>query len=191
MQMIQKKWDQVYQQSEEEPKVAEVLQNNHYLLPSNGVALDLACGLGGNALFLADKGLTVKAWDISPVAIKKLGAMATENGLELEATVRDVVTDPPEINSVDVLVVSGFLDRELCPALFAAINPGGLLLYQTHCVHKVDKKGPSNPDYLLADNELLSLFPGMMVRVYREEALLGNHAWGMRNQAWLLAEKPA
>jgi hypothetical protein len=54
----------------------------------------------------------------------------------------------------------------------------------------VDKRGPSNPDYLLADNELLSLFPKMMMRVYREEALLGNHAWGMRNQAWLLAEKP-
>ena len=188
--MIQKKWDKIYQECDGEANVAEVLQNNHYLLPSDGVALDLACGLGGNALFLADKGLKVRAWDISPVAIKKLEAMATANGLELEAAVRDVVAEPPEVNSVDVLVVSGFLDRGLCPALFAAINPGGLLLYQTYCVHKVDKRGPSNPDYLLADNELLSLFPKMMMRVYREEALLGNHAWGMRNQAWLLAEKP-
>ncbi len=191
MQTIQKKWNQVYKKAEEKPKVAEVLQNNHYLLPSQGVALDLACGLGANALFLAEKGLTVKAWDISSVAIKRLAAMATANGLELEATERDVVIDPPEVNSVDVLVVSGFVDRGLCPALIAAINPGGLLLYQTYCVHKVDESGPSNPDYLLADNELLTLFPGMMMRVYREEALLGNHAWGMRNQAWLLAEKPA
>lgn len=190
MQTIQKKWDEIYQQREGEPHVAEVLRNNHYLLPSQGVALDLACGLGGNALLLADKGLTVKAWDISPVAIEKLAMTAAENGLDIEASVRDVVSEPPEENSVDVLVVSLFLERELCPAIMAAIKPGGLLLYQTYCQQKVDKIGPNNPDYLLADNELISLFSEMKVRVYREEALLGNHAWGMRNQAWLLAEKP-
>lgn len=191
MQTTQKKWDQIYQQHEAEPHVAEVLQHNHYLLPAQGVALDLACGRGGNALFMAEKGLAVQAWDISPVAIEKLAVTAAEKGLDIDAVVRDVFTEPPEENSVDVLVVSLFLERQLCPAIMAAIKPGGLLLYQTFCDQKVDDSGPSNPEYLLADNELLSLFSGLKLRVYREEALLGDQAMGMRNQAWLLAEKPA
>ena len=107
----------------------------------------------------------------------------------MNAQVRDVTKHLPTINSVDVLVVSFFLERELCPALFAAIKPGGLLFYQTYCQQKVTEQGPTNPDYLLADNELLQLFPQMKVRVYREDALLGKHNAGLRNQALLVAQK--
>lgn len=187
---IAEKWDARYQVGDSLPRVAEVLQHNHYLLPSKGVALDLACGLGGNALRLAEKGLTVKAWDISPEAIARLGAEAAQRGLTIDTEVRDVVAQPPEPNSVDVLMVSLFLSRPLCPALIAAIKPGGLLMYQTYCRAKVSETGPSNPEYLLEDNELLRLFSGMKLRVYREESLLGEHGIGMRNQAWILAEKP-
>jgi len=186
---LQQKWNNIYQQAEGEPNVAEVLQHNHYLLPTKGDALDLACGRGGNALLMAEKGLSVKAWDISEVAIDKLTARALDKGLTVDAQVRDVIKNPPEPNSLDVLFVSHFLSRSLCPALYEAIKPGGLLMYQTFCEQKVSDSGPNNPDYLLADNELLSLFEGMKVRVYREEALLGQHDVGMRNQAWLFAEK--
>jgi len=190
MQTIQAKWDRIYQQHDGVLNVTEVLQNNHYLLPKTGVALDLACGLGGNAVFLAEKGLSVKAWDISAVAIEQLSLTAKNRKLDIEAEVRDVVANPPEANSVDVLLVSHFLSRELCPAMMAAIKPGGLLFYQTYCQQKVHQVGPKNPDYLLADNELMHLFSEMKMRVYREEAMLGEHTMGMRNQAWLLAEKP-
>tara|TARA_R110002111_G_scaffold72118_1_gene115401 strand:- start:577 stop:1155 length:579 start_codon:yes stop_codon:yes gene_type:complete len=190
MQTIQTKWDQIYQQHNGALRVVEVLQNNHYLLPKAGIALDLACGMGGNAVFLAEKGLTVKAWDISSVAIEQLALTAKERKLAIEAEVRDVVANPPEENSVDVLLVSHFLARELCPAIIAAIKPGGLLFYQTYCQEKVHEVGPKNPNYLLADNELMRLFSEMKLRVYREEAMLGEHTMGMRNQAWLLAEKP-
>ena len=61
---LQQKWDSIYHQAEGEPSIAEVLQHNHYLLPTEGVALDLACGRGGNALLMAERGLSVKAWDI-------------------------------------------------------------------------------------------------------------------------------
>jgi SAM-dependent methyltransferase len=171
MRSVQEKWDNIYQQKVGEPPVAEVLQHNHYLLPEKGVALDLACGLGGNAMMLAEKGLSVMAWDISPVAIAFLDQAANVRGF-------------------DVLLVSLFLERSLCPALLAALKPGGLLLYQTYCQEKVHQGGPNNPDYLLADNELLELFPGLKLRVYREESLLGRHDIGMRNQAWMMAEKP-
>ncbi|RKZ89757.1 MAG: SAM-dependent methyltransferase [Gammaproteobacteria bacterium] len=189
MKNIQVKWDGIYLQREGEPTPSLVLQQNSYLLPENGIALDLACGQGGNALLLAEAGLDVQAWDISPVAIEQLQEAANLKGLKVSAQVRDVTKYLPTINSVDVLVVSFFLERELCPALFAAIKPGGLLFYQTYCQQKVSQQGPTNPDYLLSDNELLQLFPQMKVRVYREDALLGRHDVGLRNQAILVAQK--
>ncbi len=191
MTTVQKKWDGIYQSAERAPKVTEILEHNHYLLPSEGVALDLACGLGGNALLMAEKGLTVHAWDISSVAIARLTELAQQRQLPITAEVRDVVANPPEANSVDVLVVGLFLSRELCPLLSAAIKPGGLLLYQTYCAEKVSDEGPNNPDYLLEDNELLRLFPDMKLRIYREESVLGQHDTGMRNQAWIMLEKPS
>ena len=189
MKDIQAKWDGIYLQRGGEPSASLVLQQNSYLLPEKGVALDLACGQGGNALLLAEAGLDVQAWDVSPVAIEQLQNLAHSKGLKVNAQVRDVTKHPPAINSVDVVVVSFFLERALCPALFAAIKPGGLLFYQTYCQQKVSQQGPTNPDYLLEDNELLQLFPQMKVRVYREDALLGKHNAGLRNQAILVAQK--
>ncbi|MDQ7072446.1 MAG: hypothetical protein Q9N32_01260 [Gammaproteobacteria bacterium] len=48
-----KKWDAIYQQKLQTPTASLVLSRYSYLLPTHGVALDLACGQGGNALFLS------------------------------------------------------------------------------------------------------------------------------------------
>lgn len=189
MQSIQRKWDEIYRQRVALTTASLVLEQNQYLLPEQGKALDLACGQGGNALLLAKQGLDVQAWDVSPVAIEQLQQSASLQALSMDAQVRDVITQSPAANSVDVLVVSFFLERALCPVLLAAIKPGGLLFYQTYCQQKVTPQGPINPDYLLADNELLQLFSQMKVRVYREEALIGKQQQGLRNQAILVAER--
>lgn len=187
---LQHKWDMRYQQRPGEPPVAaEVLTQNQHLLPERGTALDLACGRGGNALLLAKLGLTVTAQDISPVAIQQLQQTAQQSALQINAEVRDVVSDPPLAAQYDVIVVSYFLDRQLAPAIIAALKPGGLLFYQTWCRQKTADRGPVNPDYLLADNELLSLFAGLAVRVYREEAMLGDVSQGLRDVAMLLAAR--
>jgi 2-polyprenyl-3-methyl-5-hydroxy-6-metoxy-1,4-benzoquinol methylase len=187
----QAKWDAIYTQREidSEPAAAAVLMDNQHLLPREGHALDLACGRGGNALLMADLGLTVTAWDVSPVAIAQLQHVAELRNISLSAQVRDVEKDPPEQQSFDVIVVSFFLDRELCAKIAKALKPGGVVFYQTYCQTKINQQGPSNPAYLLTNNELVHLFSGLSVRVYREEALLGDHQKGMRNQALLVAEK--
>ena len=186
---IQTKWDAVYSNKEHSPTASLVLTQNQHLLPREGTALDLACGQGGNAVLLAKAGLDVSAWDVSPLVIKQLRGFADIINITINAQIRDVVESPPEPNSLDVLVVSFFLDRSLCKPLLAALRPGGLLFYQTYCQQKVEQLGPRNADFLLADNELLSLFSTMKVRVYREESLLGDHQQGWRNQALLVAEK--
>lgn len=191
MAVLKDKWDRIYREHEGSPsQPAEVLRQNQHLLPASGRALDLACGLGANSLLLAEAGLDVLSWDISPVAINKLSSLAAERGLSINAEVVDVEQQPPQAQSLDVLVVSHFLSRKLVPSLIAALKPGGLVFYQTYCQEKVFQRGPSNPDYLLKDNELLALFAGLKLRVYREESRLGEHEKGWRDQAMLVAEKP-
>ncbi len=188
----QQKWDARYQQHDGDwPAAADVLTQNQHLLPDSGSALDLACGLGGNALLLAEAGLTVTAQDVSPVAIDKLQRKAQKLALQINAEVRDVLVSPPAAAQYDVIVVSYYLERALAPAIMFALKPGGLLFYQTWCRQKASDRGPANLDYLLADNELLTLFAGLKLRVYREEALLGDKSQGFRNVAMLLAERCA
>lgn len=186
---MQEKWDRRYATAQGRPRAVRALRENVQLLPDSGDALDLACGLGGNALLLAQTGLSVQAWDLSPVAIEALQAYALEENLSVNVSVRDVCGQPPARASFDVIVVSYFLERALAPALCAALRPGGLLFYQTFVQDKVSQQGPRNPDFLLAENELLSLFATLRLRVYREEGCLGDVAQGLRNEALLVAQQ--
>ncbi len=186
----QRKWDERHGAATGMPAAVPVLADHLHLLPRHGRALDLACGLGANALLLARCGLEVSAWDFSPVAVERLRAAAAGAGLAVATAVRDVVAAPPAPESFDVIVVGRFLERALAPALCAALRPDGLLFYQTFIRDKVTGVGPSNPDYLLAENELLHLFvPPLVLRVYREEGRVGDTHRGFRNEAMLVAQK--
>lgn len=148
------------------PGAARVLTENLHLLPSEGKALDLACGLGNNALLLAQLGLDAWAWDFSDVAIGKLRDFTKRMDIKLHTEVRDIQSQPPQPNSFDVIVVSRFVDRKLAPILEQALHPSGLLYYQTCIRDVVDNGGPRNPEFHLGPNELLALFPSLRVLVY-------------------------
>lgn len=182
-------WNQRHAQADTLGQVADVLAQNSHLLTPGATALDLACGRGVNALFMARAGLEVTAWDLSPVAIERLTGAASDAALTLTAEVRDVIASPPEPASFDLILVSYFLDRTLAPAITAALKPAGLLFYQTYSQAAVSSDGPSSSHYRLGDNELLSLFGALNVRVYREERLLGDTQQGWRDRAMLVAEK--
>lgn len=184
------KWDARHGENTGPLLPAKVLFDYSYLLPENGSALDFACGLGANALFLADRGLTVSAWDLSPVAIEKLAQEAERQGLSLDARQRDLIAEPPEVDSFDVIVVAHFLDRSLAPAIAAALRPGGLLFYQTFTREVSAGRGPSNPDYRLGANELLHLFDGLTVRAYREEGVLVDPRDDLADLAVMVAQRP-
>jgi 2-polyprenyl-3-methyl-5-hydroxy-6-metoxy-1,4-benzoquinol methylase len=187
---LREKWDNRHGAEDKHPTLARVLQENLHLLPESGTALDLACGLGGNALALAEQGLDVTAWDLSPVAIQRLQRFSSQAGLSnLKAEVRDVEEQPPAPASFDVIVVSYYLERSLIPKLIEALKPGGLIFYQTFTAITVGEEGPSNPAFRLGDNELLDLFRPLKLRVYREENRLGDLQRGARDIALLVAER--
>ncbi len=184
------KWDERYSS----PVVnnlspCEVLSDYQHLLPQKGMALDLACGRGANAICLAKHGLSVSAWDISSNAIEQLDKTVKEKKLNIKMEVRDVITNPPEPDYFDVIVVCRFLERTLIPNIRKAIKSGGLIFYQTFIKDKISETGPSNPDYLLNNNELLSFFHDWRILLYREEGNTGNLNAGFRNQAMLVAQK--
>jgi SAM-dependent methyltransferase len=182
-------WNRRHAEAESLGRVATVLEQNIHLVTPGRRALDLACGRGANALFMAATGLEVSAWDLSPVAIARLDKAAASAGLPVQATVRDVIASPPDPGSFDLILVSFFLERALAPAIAEALKPGGLLFYQTYSRAAVSDEGPSSERFRLDDNELLSLFPRLRVRVYREERLLGDTGRGWRNMAMLVAER--
>jgi 2-polyprenyl-3-methyl-5-hydroxy-6-metoxy-1,4-benzoquinol methylase len=190
MDAVINKWNHIYSQSGHEcyPAV-EVLTENDFLLPATGMALDLASGLGANAIFLAELGLAVTAWDISVVAIDKLTAYAVQQGLNINACQEKIMADSFTECSFDVIVVSRFLDRTLSDAIIGALKPDGLLFYQTFTREKTSRKPPNNPDYLLTENELLALFSPLRLIFYRENALIGEQLRGLRNEAQFVGQK--
>lgn len=187
---LQKKWDAIYRQQEPTtPAPAFVLSNYSYLLPKQGRALDLACGLGGNSFSLAERGLQVDAWDISPVAIDRIKKSPSISSL-INASFVDICNTQLKKNHYDVIVVSRFLNRDIIPQLIGALRPKGLIFYQTFTLEKAQLGGPTNPDFLLKKAELLTLFAKLSPIIYREEGCLGDTKFGFRNEALLVAEKP-
>jgi tellurite methyltransferase len=185
-----RKWDAIYSQDQGVPSnPSRVLEENAHLLPRGGDALEIACGKAGNAVMLARAGFRTRAWDISPVVVAQINDYAREHGLPLEAEARDMTKSRPEPGSCDVIVVAHYLERSLVPAIIDALRPGGLVFYQTFTRTKVSCKGPSNPDFLLADGELRELFADLELLVYREERTAGDTARGLRDEAMLVARK--
>ena len=85
------KWNLIYSKKECSQEIpCEVLSQNRHLLPSSGNALDLASGLGANAILLAQKKLHTEAWDISSTALNKLTQYAQQHQLDIRTLVKDV-----------------------------------------------------------------------------------------------------
>jgi SAM-dependent methyltransferase len=184
------KWNAVFDSGKfEASQPARVLEENLHLLPPAGVALDLACGLGANAMLLARQGLETHAWDISDTAIGKLNDLAGRSGLTIYSEQRDVIDKPPTPDIFDLIIVSRFLDRRIVPHIIDALKNKGLLFYQTFTRNKPEDSGPSNPDYLLERNELLRLFDALAILYYREDDQVGRLKEGFRNEAMLVAQK--
>ena len=184
------KWNHIYAAEESAlMQPAYVLAEYAHLLPTTGCALDLACGLGSNAIFLAQHGLHAHAWDISEQAINKLARVCESNVIHVHAMVRDVQEHPPEANSFDVICVSYFLERDITTNIISALKPKGLLFYQTFVHEKVSQQGPNNPKYRLDENELLKLFSPLHVLIYQEQGCVGSTEQGIRDIAVLVAQK--
>jgi SAM-dependent methyltransferase len=102
-----------------------------------GRALDVGCGEGADALWLAERGWQVDAVDISRVALERAESHGAKRSLEVNWVHADLLTDPPEVDAYD-LVNAQYMqlpqhERDaMYGALAAAVRPGGTLLIGAH-----------------------------------------------------------
>jgi len=186
-----RKWDAIYRQRnrDEPPPPPWVLHAHRHLLPELGRALDIACGMGGGALLLAERGLHTTACDISGEAIKRLRRLAAGRGLEIRTLVCDAAAALAQPRRYDAIAVSRYLDRGLMPLIARACKERGLVYYQSFAGAAGAKAHPRNPRYRLGRNELLHCFLAQDFEIlhYREDPD-GDEA--MRDQACLVARRP-
>lgn len=134
----------------------------------HGRALDVACGLGRNAIHLAANGYAVDAMDISGVALAKARERAEAAGVAVNWI--EVDLEQPDIarGAYAVVVVARFLDRPLIPRLIDALRPGGHIVYDHHYIAPVDVDGPKSNRFRARPNELLERFRALRVLSYEE-----------------------
>jgi len=147
------------------------LLENADLLPRGGRVLDVACGKGRHALWLANRGFDVHAIDRSPDAIEQLRAAAIKSRLKIRAEVIDLESDPPPdlaTSEYDVVLGFNYLHRPLMPLLLKALAPGGRIFYETFTIRQRERGHPRNPAFLLNDGELVDLMAPLTVLRSRE-----------------------
>ena len=98
------------------------------------LALDLACGAGRDAVFLAQHGFEVEGWDHAPEALERAHDLARRHGVTLRTELRDLERPglPPPARPLDLIVCFRFLHRPLFPWMERALAPGGWLVYETY-----------------------------------------------------------
>jgi len=191
MQADQKRWDERYKGSDLRASRSPnpFLKKYIRLLPQ-GIALDVACGQGANAVFLARKGFKVDALDISGEALRKVRKLAEEFKVKIRTLRADLDSYSLEKEKYDLVADFYFLDRRLIPKLKRGLKKGGRIIFETYLAapEGANQDAPRNPRYLLKPNELLSRFRDFRIVIYRE----GIFREGGRKKAVasLIAEKP-
>lgn len=141
--------------------------------PVAGTALEVACGQGGAAVWLARRGLTVLGADVSPVAIGHARRLAAACGVadRCRFVTADLDEGLPD-GRFDVVLCHLFRDPALDRALVGALGPGGLL-----AVAALSEAGAGPGRYRAAAGELTDAYAGL-------DVLDAGQADGI---AWLLA----
>lgn len=145
-------------------------------VPTAGRALDVACGTGGQTVWLAARGLTVVALDVSPEAIRLTTAAAEAVGCaaRVEARVHDLDGGlPAGLGDVDVVLCQRFRDTGLYRPILDLLRPGGIGIVTV--LSEVGRTGPPRP-FHAPPGELRAAFAtgATVVLAEREEGGVGS-----------------
>jgi SAM-dependent methyltransferase len=135
-----------------------------------GSALDLACGEGQNAIWLATLGWDVTGVDYSEVAISKARARAERDGVEVDFVCADLVSYEPKPASFDLVLVlylhiSARERRSVLDRAAGALAPDGTFVLVGHDLLNLTEGvgGPKDPDLLSTPDEIASELPGLEI----------------------------
>ncbi|MCH7693511.1 MAG: class I SAM-dependent methyltransferase [Proteobacteria bacterium] len=140
------------------------------LVPEGGTVLDVACGGGRHARHFLGLGYAVVAVDrdVGPVADLAADPRAEVVRADLEGG------DPWPFagRTFAGVVVANYLHRPLFPLMLAAVEAGGVLIYETFARGNERFARPRNPDHLLLSGELLDLVRGRLQVIAYEHGIV-------------------
>ncbi|MDZ7832708.1 MAG: class I SAM-dependent methyltransferase [Desulfobacterales bacterium] len=194
------------------PEFSEYFQNKDL---SGQTAIDLGCGEGRYALYLAKKGCRVLGVDRSRTGVEKLEKMAEAQNLPIIAQTADIAEVDPAPASTDIIVAATILDhlegelrRRAINGIKSALKPGGILYANVFTVsdpgYKLKKRGGNDQvlfdvsetaagiAHYFAKEELKAVFKDFSVITYHE-TVEPDHSHGrphFHGWACLLAQKP-
>lgn len=156
----------------------EWLADHERVFPVDGAALEIACGRGRAAVWLARRGLEVHAVDVSPVAIDLAARLAAAHNVAetCRFEVHDLEDGLPPGEPVDVILCNLYRDADLDAALIERLKPGGLL-----AIAALSEVGGEPGRFRASAGELLRSFDELEILADAEE----------HGRAWLLARRPA
>ena len=165
-------WNQRYRLKEhamsdlESPPTPLVVQTAMTVTP--GKALDLACGAGRNALWLAEHGWDVTAVDGASEAIKILRSRAEVRGTPIGTHIADLEKGEFEIelSRWDLIAITYYLQRNLFEPAKRGVKPGGILLAIVH----VAEPGQTPSPHSLRPGDLEKFFKGWEI-LHRHEGM--------------------
>lgn len=133
-----------------------------------GRALDLACGEGQNATWLATRGWNVTGVDFSAVAIEKARARAARDGVAAEFLCLDLLDFRPDPEAFDLVIVlyihiPAEERRLVLGRAAAAVAPGGTFLLVGHDLTNLTDGvgGPRDPAFLFTPDDIVGELPGL------------------------------
>ena len=130
-----------------------------HVIPAGARVLDLACGRGRHARWLAARGYRVDAVDRDAEAV---AALAGVPGVTAHCADLENGSWPFKAGAYAGVVVTNYLHRPLLPTLVCALAPGGALLYEPFAAGNERHVRPSNPAFLLEPGELLETVRGRL-----------------------------
>lgn len=170
-------WDRRYGEQEWSSDPDPFLVELSATLPP-GRAIDLGCGTGRNAIYLAQHGWEVTGVDTSAVGLAILEEGARRAGVALRTSHRDLFDVEEDDESFDLVVLANIhpkpADR---PAMFAQatrlLRRGGHLFFVGHHLEALGSAGPPDPDLLYTTEALLKALPAEIeptrLETYRRE----------------------
>jgi len=171
LKLDQRRWDERFKGNEFAlGKDANPFLRRHIGLLPKGKALDIATGEGRNAIFLAQHGFNVDAVDISEMGLRKTRKLAREMRVKIHTLHADLDTYQIENGRYDLIANFYFLRRSLIPKIKKGLKKRGRVIFETYILEQrtLGTGGPKHPKYFLKPNELLRLFKGFRILIYRE-----------------------
>lgn len=163
--------------------------------------LAVADGEGRNSVWMASRGLTVDAFDISPVGVDKAKKLAQQAGVQVNYQVTSVDDFAWKVGEYDAVVAIfiQFADPDTRATLFkrmaSALKPDGLILLQGYTPKQLEYKtgGPPNLDHLYTEALLRDAFRDLDIvelRAYDDVLAEGSQHSGQSALVGLVARKP-